>query len=68
GPVTERAVDGCRHVFVTVTTGAAALIRPTHPVWLQSGSPFDGLYVVRGHTFAFAGSEENDFELEPFGA
>jgi hypothetical protein len=68
GPVTERAVDGSRHVFVTVTTDAAALVRPTHPVWLQSGSPFDGLYVVQGHTFAFAGSEENDFKLEPFGA
>lgn len=68
GPVTERAVDGSRHVFITVTTGAAALVRPTHPVWLKSGSPFDGLYLVRGHTLAFGGSEENDFELEPFGA
>ena len=69
GPVTERAVDGSRHVFVSVTADeAAALVRPTHPIWLQSGSPFDGLYIVRGHTLSFGGSEQNDFELEPLEA
>jgi hypothetical protein len=62
GPITDRTVDGERHVALTANDTLLALVRPTHPVWLELGSPLDGLYVVEGIT-ALLGPHEADLEL-----
>jgi hypothetical protein len=66
GAIVERVVAGERHLDMTVTSDSTALLRPTHPVWLQLGTPLDGLYLVERHTLAFGGREENDLGLMAF--
>lgn len=66
GAIGERVVAGERHLDLTVKGQLFALIRPTNPVWLQLGTPLDGLYIVERHTLAFGGAEENDLGLVAF--
>jgi hypothetical protein len=63
GAISVNRVAEERHLDLTLRDEGAALFRPTHPVWLQLGSPLDGLYFVDRHTVAFAGGEENDLGL-----
>lgn len=68
GAIVEHVVDGERRLDLTVRDQNFALIRPTHPVWLELGTPLDGLYIVERHTLAMGGSEENDLGLSPLEA
>jgi len=64
--ITERFFDDERRLDMTIRGWQMALIRPTHPIWLELGSPLDGLYLVKSHVLAFAGSEENDLGVIAF--
>ena len=63
GALSEQSFGGERRVKLTVKHPAAAFLRSTHPVWIDLGSPVDGLYWVEQHTFAWAGGEEDDLTL-----
>jgi hypothetical protein len=66
GPIAECVAAGKRRLDMTVSNGLTVTLRPTHPVWLQLGTPLDGLYLVEKHTFAFAGKQESDLGLVAF--
>ena len=66
GAIIDGVVDSERHISLTVTEAFAAFLRPTHPVWIEFGSPLDGLYFVERHTMAWSGSEEDDLGLIAF--
>lgn len=61
--ITERIIVGERHLDITMTIGSMALLRLTHPVWLELETPLDGLYLVERHTIAVGASVENDLGL-----
>jgi hypothetical protein len=63
GAIIEEVVDGERQISFTVEQGEAALLRPTRPVWVELGTPLDGLYWVKHHTFAFASGQQDDLTL-----
>jgi hypothetical protein len=65
GAIGEHVVDGERRLDLTVRDQNFALIRPTHPVWLELGTPLDGLYIVERHTLAMGATAENDLGLSP---
>ena len=68
GAVGDSVVNGERRLDLTVRDQGFALIRPTHPVWLELGTPLDGLYIVERHTLAVGGTEESDLGLSRFEA
>jgi hypothetical protein len=63
GTITEHVVDGERRLDLTVRDQNFAMIRLTHPVWLELGTPLDGLYNVERYTLAVGGTEEVDLAL-----
>lgn len=63
GAVVDDVADDARSLEMTIVNPMAALLRPTHPVWVELSTPIDGLYLVARHTVAWAGAEEIDLGL-----
>jgi hypothetical protein len=66
GAFVDDIVAGERHIHLTTADQAAGFPRPSHPVWLNFGSPLDGLYFVLSYTIAIAGAAEADLHLVAF--
>lgn len=67
GAISDRVVDGERHIDLTVRSQHFALLRPTHPVLIQMSIPVDGLYFLSRHTVTLGAIEEDDLGLVAFG-
>jgi len=65
-PVQIESKGGRRHLVITTGSYIAPLLRTTHPVWIDSGTPIDGLYFVNRLTSAFSGRSEVDLGLTAF--
>ncbi len=63
GGLADQMMDGRRLVHLTLSHPVARFLRPTHPVWVELGTPLDGLYMVVSHTLAFEGGSESDLGL-----
>lgn len=60
-----RDADGSPFIRLTSSDASKVFLRPTHPVWLATGTPLDGLHIVVGYTFHFAGGASCDLSLIP---
>ncbi len=63
GAVVDDAVERERVISVTVVDPRTAFLRASHPVRMELSCPLDGVYIVRRHTSAWAGSIEDDLGL-----
>jgi hypothetical protein len=52
-------------VHVTAIDPLLALLRPTNPIWLATGTPLDGLFLTMGYTLSLAVLESHDLSLRP---
>ncbi|HEX6394677.1 MAG TPA: hypothetical protein VFZ97_14675 [Acidimicrobiales bacterium] len=73
GPLVEDTVgtlrlrpdkNGIPVIRITTAQPAVVMSRPTHPIWLKSGTPLDGLWLIEGYTMNL-GALSNDFSLTP---
>jgi hypothetical protein len=60
-----RDADGSPFIRVTSVEGADVFLRVTYPVWLDTGTPLDGLHLLIGYTMYVAGGALSDLSLTP---
>jgi hypothetical protein len=61
-----RSPDGSPFIRLTPAEGEdLPLLRLTHPVWLNTGTPLDGLHVLVGYSMRFGGALSADLSLTP---
>lgn len=57
--------NGEPFISTTSTDAGGAILRVTHPIWLETGTPLDGLHSVIGLTMRFASGAATDLHLTP---
>jgi hypothetical protein len=57
--------DGSPFIRVTSAAAIPAMLRLTHPVWLDTGTPLDGLHLLIGYTMTVAPVAGDDLRLTP---
>lgn len=60
-----RSTDGSPSLRVTSTATAVFSLRLTYPVWLATGTPLDGLYLVVAYTMRLFPGAAEDLRLTP---
>jgi hypothetical protein len=60
-----RSPDGSPFIRVTSTSASEVVLRLTYPVWLETGTPLDGLHLLVGYTMTLAPGASSDLSLTP---
>lgn len=61
-----RATDGSPFIRLTSRAVEFAVLRLTYPVWLDTGTPLDGLHLLIGHTMSLVSAGgSDDLSLTP---
>lgn len=59
------AEDGSPFIRLASTAASLPLLRITYPVWLQTGTPLDGLHLLIGSTMTIGPGAASDLSLTP---
>ena len=60
-----RDIDGIPFIRVSSMEATNVTLRITYPVWLDTGTPLDGLHLVVGYTMTLASGAACDLSLTP---
>jgi hypothetical protein len=59
------ATDASPFIRVTSIKATSVFLRPTHPIWLETRTPLDGLYLLVGYSMNLAPGAASDLSLTP---
>lgn len=60
-----RDSDANPFIRVTSVSATSVFLRLTHPIWVNTGTPLDGLHVLVGYTTNLASQAASDLSLTP---